>query len=147
MFKGMERELIKELLIVKRDILDFRIAIRPLNRIFNSLANRGVNSWPEKSADLKIYFNDLISDYERVWNEIDNYTDTINALEDTHANLLSNKTNTIIRTFTILSFITFPAMLVAAVTQMNSADLWIVVITIFFTSTFMWIYFKTKKWL
>lgn len=147
MFKGMERELIKELLTVKRDILDFRIAIRPLNRIFNSLANRGVNFWPEKSVDLKIYFNDLISDYERIWNEIDNYTGTINALEDTHANLLSNKTNTIIRTFTMLSFITFPAMLVAAITQMNPADLWIVAITVFFTSIFMWVYFKTKKWL
>ena len=147
MFRGMERELIKELLIVKRDILDFRIAIRPLNRIFNSLANRGVNFWPEKGEDLKIYFNDLISDYERVWNEVDNYAGTINTLEDTHANLLSNKTNTIIRTFTILSFITFPAMLVAAITQMNPADLWIVAITIFFTSIFMWIYFKTKKWL
>ncbi len=147
MFKGKERELIKELLIIKRDILDFRITIRPLNRIFNSLANRGINFWPEKSADLKIYFNDLISDYERIWNEIDNYTGTINALEDTHANLLSNKTNTIIRTFTILSFITFPAMLVAAVTQMNPADFWTVAITIFFTSAVMWIYFKTKKWL
>jgi len=155
MFKGKERELIKELLFVKRDILDFRIAIRPLNRIFNSLANRGVNFWlargdalgPEKAADLKIYFNDLISDYERVWNEIDNYTGTINALEDTHANLLSNKTNTIIRTFTILSFITFPAMLAAAILQTNPADLWVIAAVILFTSTFMWIYFKTKKWL
>jgi len=146
-FKGKERDLIREISIIKRDVLDFRIAIRPLNRIFNSLVNRGINFWPEKSADLKIYFNDLISDYERVWNEIDNYAGTINALEDTHANLLSNKTNTIIRTFTILSFITFPAMLVAAITQMNSTNLWIVAITIFFTSTFMWIYFKTKKWL
>ena len=147
MFKGAERELIKELLIVKRDVLDFRIAIRPLNRIFNSLANRGVNFWPEKGADLKIYFNDLISDYERVWNEIDNYTGTINALEDTHTNLLSNKTNTIIRTFTILSFITFPAMLAAAILQTNPADLWVIAVVILFTTTFMWIYFKTKKWL
>ncbi len=147
MFKGAEHELIKELLIVKRDILDFRIAIRPLNRIFNSLANRGINFWPEKSADLRIYFNDLISDYERVWNEIDNYADTINALEDTHTNLLSNKTNTIIRTFTILSFITFPAMLVAAILQAGPDNFWAIAFTIFFTSTFMWIYFKTKKWL
>jgi len=147
MFGGTERELIKELLIIKRDILDFRIAIRPLNRIFNSLVNRGINFWPEKSADLKVYFNDLISDYERVWNEIDNYTGTINALEDTHANLLSNKTNTIIRTFTILSFITFPAMLVTAILQANSDSYWIIAVTIFLTSIFMWAYFKTKKWL
>ncbi|MDO8443526.1 MAG: CorA family divalent cation transporter [Candidatus Azambacteria bacterium] len=147
MFNGMERELIKELLIVKRDILDFRIAIRPLCRIFHSLANRGINFWPEKSDDLKIYFNDLIGDYERVWNEIDNYTGTINALEDTHANLLSNKTNTIIRTFTILSFITFPAMLVASILQINPDGRWIIATTILFTTIFMWAYFKTKKWL
>src|SRR3989344_616984 len=147
MFTGGERELIKHNLLIKRDILNFRDAIRPLSRIFHSLANRGINFWPEKSENLKIYFNDLIGDYERVWNEIDNYTDTINALEDTHTNLLSHKTSTIIRTFTILSFITFPAMLVVAVTQMNPADLWLVAATILFTTTFMWVYFKTKKWL
>ena len=147
MFKGAERELIRDISVIKRDVLDFRVAIRPLCRIFNSLANRGINFWPEKSEDLKIYFNDLIGDYERIWNEIANYTDTINALEDTHTNLLSHKTSTIIRTFTILSFITFPAMLVVAITQMNPADFWIVAITILFTTTFMWVYFKTKKWL
>ncbi|MEK7178363.1 MAG: magnesium transporter CorA family protein [Patescibacteria group bacterium] len=147
MFKGRERDLIREISTIKRDILDFRIAIRPLNRIFNSLTNRGIKFWPEKSDNLKIYFNDLISDYERIWGEIDNYTDTINALEDTNTNILSNKTSTIIRTFTILSFITFPAMLTAAILQTNSADLWVIAAVILSTTTFMWVYFKTKKWL
>jgi len=147
MFKGKERDLIREISIIKRDILDFRIAIRPLNRIFNSLANRGINFWPEKSDDLKICFIDLVGDYERIWSEIDNYTDTINALEDTHANLLSIKTNTIIKTFTMLSFITFPAMLVAAILQTNPVNFWIIAVVIVFTTTFMWLYFKTKKWL
>ncbi len=147
MFKGTERDLIREISIIKRDILDFRVAIRPLGRIFNSLINREINFWPEKSDDLKIYFNDLIGDYERIWSEIDNDADTINALEDTHTNLLSNRTNTIIRTFTMLSFITFPAMLAAAILQTNSANLWVIAAVILFTTTFMWIYFKTKKWL
>ena len=147
MFKGRERDLIREISTIKRDILDFRVAIRPLNRIFNSLANRGINFWPEKSDDLKIYFNDLIGNYERVRGEIDNYADTINALEDTHTNILSHKTSTIIRTFTILSFITFPAMLTAAILQANPAGLWVIATVILFTTTFMWIYFKTKKWL
>ncbi len=145
MFKGIERDLIREISIIKRDILDFRVAIRPLNRIFNSLTNRGIKFWPEKSDDLKIYFSDLIGDYERIWSEIDNYTDTINALEDTHTNILSNKTNTIIRTFTILSFITFPAMLTAAILQTNSADFLVIAAVIMFTTIFMWIYFKTQK--
>lgn len=155
MFKGTERDLIRKISTIKRDILDFRIAIRPLGRIFHSLLCRGVNFWlargdalgPEKSEDLKIYFDDLIGDYERIWSEIDNYAGTISALEDTHTNLLSTQTSTIIRTFTILSFITFPAMLAAAVLQTNPTDLWIIGAVILFTTTFMWIYFRNKKWL
>ena len=156
MFKGMERDLIREISTIKRDILDFRVAIRPLNRIFNSLANRGIKFWPEKNDDLKIYFSDLIGDYERIWSEIDNYTDTINALEDTNANLLNNKTSSIIRTFTILSFITFPAMLVATILQINTAnnpilgsqyDFWIIAGIVAITVIIMGLYFRNKKWL
>ena len=155
-FKGKERDLIREISIIKRDILDFRVAIRPLNRIFNSLTNRGIKFWPEKSDDLKIYFSDLIGDYERIWSEIDNYTDTINALEDTNTNLLNNKTNIIIKTFTVLSFITFPAMLVATILQINTAhnpilgsqyDFWIIAGIVAATVAIMWLYFRNKKWL
>ena len=145
MFKGMERELISEISIVKRNILDFRTAIRPLNRIFNSLLNRGANFWPEQSEDLKAHFSDLDGDYERVWGEVGNYTETINALEDTHTNLLSNKTNATIRTFTILSFITFPAMLAASILQTSRENLWVIAIVILSTTTFMWLYFKFRK--
>ena len=147
MFKGKERALIKDLSLIKRNILDFRVAIRPLDKIFNSLVNQRINFWPEKNDDLKIYFNNLIGDYERIWSEIDNDADTINALEDTHTNLLSNKTNTIIKTFTMLSFITFPAMLAAAILQTDPTDLWIVAAVILFTTAFLRIYFKAKKWL
>ncbi len=155
-FKNIERDMIKEVSTIKRDILDFRIAVRPLNRIFNSLASRGIRFWPEQADDLKIYFNDLIGDYERIWSEIDNYTDTIGALEATNTNLLNDKTNAIIKTFTILSFITFPAMLVATILQVDTVynpilgrtnDFWLVVGFVALTVMAMWIYFKTRKWL
>jgi magnesium transporter len=154
-FKNLERDMIREISMIKRDILDFRIAIRPLRRIFESLNNKALKFWPE-SNDLAIYFSDILGDYERVWNEIDNYTDTINALESTNANLLNDKTNAIVKTFTILSFITFPAMLVATILQINTKtnpvlglpnDFWIIVAIIFFTTALMWLYFKTRKWL
>lgn len=155
-FKNIERDMIKEVSTIKRDILDFRIAVRPLNRIFNSLASRGIKFWPEQGDDLRIYFNDLIGDYERIWSEIDNYTDTIGALEATNTNLLNDRTNAIVKTFTILSFITFPAMLVATILQINTVynpilgrqnDFWLVVGFVALTVMVMWIYFKTRKWL
>lgn len=154
-FKNIERDMIMEISTIKRDILDFRIAIRPLRRIFESLNYKALKFWPE-SSDLLIYFSDLLGDYEKAWNEIDNYTDTINALENTNANLLNDKTNTIVKTFTILSFITFPAILIATILQINVANspilglangFWIIVGLVVLTVVIMWFYFKTRKWL
>ena len=154
-FKNLERDMIREISMIKRDILDFRIAIRPLRRIFESLNNKALKFWQD-NIDLAVYFSDLLGDYEKVWNEIDNYTDTINSLENTNANLLNDKTNAIVKTFTILSFITFPAMLIATILQINTENnpvlglsnaFWIIVGLIALTVVVMWLYFKTRKWL
>lgn len=154
-FKSLERDMIREISMIKRDILDFRIAVRPLHRIFESLNNKALKFW-QNNTDLAVYFSDLLGDYEKVWNEIDNYTDTINALENTNANLLNDKTNAIVKTFTILSFITFPAMLIATILQINTVhnpilglpnDFWIIVGLVALTVFIMWLYFKTRKWL
>ncbi|MDO8676792.1 MAG: magnesium transporter CorA family protein [Candidatus Azambacteria bacterium] len=154
-FKSLERDMIREISTIKRDILDFRIAIRPLHRIFESLTRKALKFWTDNN-DLMIYFSDLLGDYEKVWNEIDNYTDTINALENTNANLLNDKTNAIVKTFTIMSFITFPTILLITLLQINTAtnpilglenDFWIIVGLASTMIIVMWIYFKTRKWL
>jgi len=154
-FKNLERDMIREISMIKRDILDFRIAIRPLRRIFESLNNKAIKFFKDET-DLAIYLSDLLGDYEKVWNEIDNYTDTINALENTNANLLNDKTNAIVKVFTILSFITFPAMLIATILQIDTKtnpirdmpyDFWIIFGLVALTVLVMWLYFKTRKWL
>lgn len=154
MFKNIERDMIKEISFIKRDVLDFRIAIKPMHRILNSLLGKS-GFWPE-DKNLKIYFTDLLNDYERVWSEADNYTETINALETTNTNLLNDKTNSIVKTFTILSFITFPTMLIITLLQVDTAtnpirglpnDFWIIMGFALLTMLAMWLYFKTRKWL
>ena len=154
-FKSLERDMIREISMIKRDILDFRIAVRPLRRIFESLNNKAIKFFKDET-DLAIYLSDLLGDYEKVWNEIDNYTDTINALENTNANLLNDKTNAIVKVFTILSFITFPAMLIATILQIDTKtnpirdmpyDFWIIFGLVALTVFIMWLYFKTRKWL
>ncbi len=155
LFKNIERDMIKEISFVKRDVLDFRIAIKPMHRIFKSLYEKSAGFWPG-SRNLRVYFSDLVGDYERVWSEADNYIETINSLETTNTNLLNDKTNAIVKTFTILSFITFPAILIATVLQINTAynpilglpnAFWIIVGIVALTVLVMWLYFKTRKWL
>lgn len=154
-FKNIERDMIKEISFVKRDILDFRIAIKPMHRILVSLSEKSKIFWALES-DLNIYFNDLVNDYERVWGEANNYMETINALEATNTNLLNDKTNAIVKTFTILSFITFPTMLIITLLQVDTVtnpirnlpnDFWIIVGFAILTVLLMWLYFKTRKWL
>lgn len=154
-FKNIERDMIKEISFIKRDILDFRMAVKPMHRILKSLCEKCKSFWPERE-DLKIYFNDLVGDYEKIWGEADNFTETINALETTNTNLLNDKTNAIVKTFTILSFITFPTMLIITLLQVDTAtnpirnlpnDFWIIVGFALLTIMGMWLYFKTRKWL
>ena len=154
-FKNIERDMIKEISFMKRDILDFRMAVKPMHRILISLGEKNKTFWTPES-DLNVYFNDLISDYERIWSEADNYMETINALEATNTNLLNDKTNAIVKTFTILSFITFPTMLVITLLQVDTAtnpikslpqDFWVIVGFAILTVFAMWLYFKTRKWL
>ena len=155
MFKSVSRDMIREISTIKRDVLDFRMAIRPLYRIFNSLHERSYALWSD-DLDIKIYFTDLVGDYNRLWYEIDNYADTLDALEKTNINLINDKTNTIVKMFTIMSFLTFPAMLVATILQINTKtnpilgnpnDFWIILGIVIMTILAMLTYFKSRKWL
>jgi len=154
-FKSVSRDMIREISTIKRDVLDFRMAIRPLYRIFNSLHERSYALWSD-DLDIKIYFTDLVGDYNRLWYEIDNYADTLDALEKTNINLINDKTNTIVKMFTIMSFLTFPAMLVATILQINTKtnpilgnpnDFWIILGIVIMTILAMLTYFKSRKWL
>ena len=154
-FKSVSRDMIREISTIKRDVLDFRMAIRPLYRIFNSLHERSYALWSD-DLDIKIYFTDLVGDYNRLWYEIDNYADTLDALEKTNVNLINDKTNTIVKMFTIMSFLTFPAMLVATILQINTKtnpilgnpnDFWIILGIVIMTILAMLTYFKSRKWL
>jgi len=154
-FKSVSRDMIREISTIKRDVLDFRMAIRPLYRIFNSLHERSYALWSD-DLDIKIYFTNLVGDYNRLWYEIDNYADTLDALEKTNINLINDKTNTIVKMFTIMSFLTFPAMLVATILQINTKtnpilgnpnDFWIILGIVIMTILAMLTYFKSRKWL
>jgi len=154
-FKSISRDMIREVSTVKRDVLDFRMSIRPLYRIFNSLYEKSHILW-SNDVDIKVYFTDLIGDYNRLWHEIDNYADTLDALEKTNINLINDKTNAIVKMFTIMSFLTFPAMLVATILQINTKtnpilgnpnDFWIILGIVVLTILVMLTYFKSRKWL
>ena len=116
-FTHHQQEVIPVLSYVKRDILNFRRIFQYLKEDLASLARRGPRLFGENS---RIYFEDLIGDSLRVDNVIENFKDTIESLENTNNSLIEHKINVLTRIYTIISFITWPTLLVISSYQMNT---------------------------
>ncbi|MFH1175211.1 MAG: magnesium transporter CorA family protein [bacterium] len=153
-FQGKEKEMVKEISIIHRDILDFRRTLKPQEATLESLATMKSSILNGK---LQIYFRDTIGSNIRAWNTLENHKETIEVLKSTNESLLSNKISEIMKTLTIVSFLTFPLSVIAGFFGMNVFDgagyishpfapLAILGIMIA-TTLLMLIYFKAKKWL
>ena len=150
--KGSER-IVEKISLVRRDILDFRKTIKPQKTILDSLKIRGMEFFGKQ---MKPYFMDIIGDYLRVWNILENHKETLSAIRETNDSLISNRTNRVVRLLTIFSVIVFPLTLLASIFGMNTKflpivgnkyDFWIIFAFMLISTMLMILFFKRKKWL
>ena len=104
---------------MKRDVSEYRIVIRLQEPILRSLAVKGEKFW---DGDAEVYLNDLMGDQLKIVNQLEDYREAISDFEDTNNQLMNLKINSVMKTFTSLSFFTFPFMLLAALFSMNTRD-------------------------
>lgn len=116
-FAGKEKEMVQEISILKRDILNFRRTLKPQRSIIESLIQKEHPFIPD---DLKVYFQDLIGTNIRLWNMLESHKETIEALEDTNNSLLSNKLNQTMKVLTIFSAILLPLTAYSNIMSMNA---------------------------
>jgi magnesium transporter len=148
-----EEKLVEEISIIRRDIFDFRRILRPQHTILESLKNRGIEFFGRATEP---YFVDIIGDYLRVWELLDNHKETIESLQQANDSLLSNKTNRVMKLITLFAVIVFPLTLLAALFGMETQhtpiigmknDFWIIIGIMMLGTISMLIIFKKKKWL
>ncbi len=104
-FADHEKEMVREISVVKRDILNFRRTLKPQRSILESITNRDN---PLIAHDLKPYFQDLIGTNVRIWNILENDKETIESLEETNNSLLSNKLDFTMKVLTVFSAVLLP---------------------------------------
>lgn len=152
-FDGHEKEMVRELSILGRDILDFRRTIKPQETVLSSLEKTGADFFPKAFVP---YLSYIYGEYYRVWNALENHKETIEALQLTNESLLSTKTNETMKVLTIMAFITFPLSLIAGIFGMNtenmpiigsSSDFWIIMGIMTVTTFFMFMFFRFLKWI
>ncbi len=152
-FANREREMVEELSIVRRDIIDFRRAIKPQLMTLESLAEQSQTLF---GPSLKPFFAGLIGEFTKVWDLLENNKEALDALYDNNATLLEVKQNDTMKILTIMAFTTFPLMLFTALFSMDTIatpiiglryDFWIILSIMIAATVGMFVFFKRKKWL
>lgn len=117
-FSGREKEILEDIALLKRNVLDFRRAAKPQLITLESLTAKGLEFY---GAQFRPFLVDIGNEYLRVWNLLENHKETLDALYETNNSLLATKTNNAVLAFTILAFISFIPTAVANIYGMNIA--------------------------
>ncbi len=107
---------IKEISILRRDVISLRRIIWPMRTVIVGLEPR-LRRFTK--MDMAAYFGDMVDHMDKIWDALDEYKELIEGLNDTHDSLATNRTNEIIRMLTIIATILLPITVVASIYGMN----------------------------
>ncbi|MFH1225812.1 MAG: magnesium transporter CorA family protein [bacterium] len=149
-----QKQMLGEILMIKRNIVNFRKAMQAHKNVIKKL----VAEMPRffLTAQLDAYLNNLVEYTKEIWDLLENYKDTIDALQQTNESLISFRLNQIMKTLTIFSVIVFPLTLLSSIFGMNTPGIpwvndpwgfWKVVIIMLASMIGMLAFFKKKRWL
>jgi magnesium transporter len=151
-FEDKVRNTIKEISIIRRDIIAFRRIIKPLIPVVASLERK---QRPFLHEDMEEYFGDISDHLSKIWDTLEDYRETIEVLSDTITSLTNNRINDIIKVLTIISVILLPLTLISGILGMNirlpgedSPYAFVVVMGIMLTVVAaMLMFFRWRKWI
>lgn len=152
-FAGREREVVEEITMVGRDIIDFRRSLKPQEVTLQSLAAQTAHLF---GAESQPFMEGLLGEYQKVWHLLENHKETLEALYETNTTLLNIKQNDIMKVLTMMAFITFPLTLFATVLAINTRsnpivgkpfDFWIISGLIIGGAVLILWVFKKRRWI
>ena len=115
-FSNGVRGAIREISILRRDIISFRRIIWPMRAVIGTLEPK-IRHFTK--MDMAVYFGDVTDHVDKIWDALDEYKEVIEGLNDTHDSLATNRTNEVMRMLTIIATILLPITVVASIFGMN----------------------------
>jgi magnesium transporter len=145
-------EVVRDISDVKQEIVAYRKVIQPERSTLRLLERARTRYLPEH---LEVYFDDVVDKAERIWDQLDNYKEVVEALEQTNESVIAHKQNDILRVLTVFSVIMLPLTLISGIYGMNvgiprqhAADtFWVIVGGMLALAAGMLSYFRYKSWL
>lgn len=151
-FEGRSKEVVRDISNVKQEIINFRKIVRPQRAVFTDLERTKQRYLAD---DLDVYFDDINDASERVWQMLETYKETVEALEATNESVLSHQLNDVLRVLTVLSVVFLPLTLIASIFGMNvsfpgfdeAVPFWIIIAAMVGLGAGMIAFFKRRHWL
>jgi len=152
-FVGDERAMVMHLSHAARAVHDFRQILVPHREMLVSLEAATARMF---DPGYSWWVRDVIGTHDRVEQTLLHLRESAQELRYTNDSLLNTKQNEIMKTLTMMAFVTFPLTLIAALFSMDThgtpivgmpGDFWIIVGMMLVLVAGMLAYFKHKRWL
>ena len=145
-------EIVRDISKVKQEIISYRKIVKPQRPALRLLERHIERFLPE---NLELYFDDLVDASERIWDQLDNFKEVVEALEDTNESVISHRQNDVLRILTVFSVIMLPLTLISGIFGMNvlfpgehtHEAFWVIVGLMIAVIAAMVGFFKYKRWL
>jgi magnesium transporter len=152
-FEGYEKEMVREISKISRDLLNYSQALDSHDTILQTLETPGVALFGYEYAR---NIRSVTGEYARLASAVRSNRESVTELRATNNSLLETKQNETMKIFTIMAFVTFPLTLIAGIFSMNTImtpivghkwDFWILVGMMLALAFSFFAFFKFKKWL
>ncbi len=152
-FAGSEREMVVQLSLVTRTLLEFKKEIDLHRDVLESLHHYGKKMFGDEFGD---GIEQILVDYMKIVTNIHSELDMLRELRETNNSLLTTKQNETVKQLTILGALVLPLNLIAVFFGMRLIDMpvidnpnafWIVVVLMLASVAITLTYIKHKKWM
>jgi len=147
------KDRLKDIMLVKRNIMRFRRIIQPARVVVMQLENKKLKFI---STHYDIYFDDILDTIEKTWETLESYKEIVNTLHETNEALINHRTNNIMKILTVFSVILLPITFITGLYGMNLRRLPLdqspygfefILLGMFVLVLIMLWYFSKKRWL
>lgn len=153
LFTEQNRALLERISYLKRDISEYRIIFSPIGQVLQSLSLVGSSFF---GAGATPYLDDLHGDFLRIHQQLEDYRGAVLDYESTNNQLMDVRTGEVMKVLTMMSFITFPLVLVAALFAVrlegmpfldHEQGFWMLIGLMALLALSFLSYFKHKRWI
>lgn len=152
-FAGKERAMVRELSVTNRELLNFEQTLKQHHEILTHIDTHLPTLFGERITPLMAHVH---STYRHAIQLVEQQKGSCRELRETNDSLLYTKQNEIMKTLTIMAFVTFPLTLLTGIFGMNTQqlpivgrpnDFWIITGIMLVMTALFFVFFRYKQWL